>query len=56
MVLFFGCWGPEEQIYRDEMEIAVSDGVMTAYHIAYSRIAGKPKVPAHYSPTHSNLL
>ena len=55
MVLFFGCWGPEEQIYQDEMERAVSDGVMTSYEVAYSRRADSPKVQL-YSMGHIHQL
>ena len=44
MVLFYGCWGPEEQIYQEEMENAISENVLTSYHVAYSRMADSPKV------------
>ena len=44
-VLFYGCRSPEKDyIYKDELEKAKEDGILTDLCIAYSRVPGQPKV------------
>jgi NADPH-ferrihemoprotein reductase len=44
-VLFFGCRHPEKDyIYREELEKAKEDGLLTDLCVAYSRVPGQPKV------------
>jgi cytochrome P450/NADPH-cytochrome P450 reductase len=41
-LLFFGCRGPDDFLYQDELQAWVAQGV-TELYTAYSRIEGQPK-------------
>lgn len=44
MKLFFGCRYPSMQLYRREIESMQEEGIISEYHVAYSRKAGQAKV------------
>ena len=44
MELFYGCRTEAEQCYKQEMEGAKDNGVLSNYHVAFSRKEGVPKV------------
>ena len=44
MELYYGCRTEAEQCYKEEMEDAKQNGVLSNYHVAYSRKEGVPKV------------
>lgn len=44
-VLFFGCRAPDvDYIYSDELQAAAAGPALGALHVAFSRVAGQPKV------------
>lgn len=47
-LLFYGCWGDDEQIYKDEMAQYKESGALQDYHVAKSRKPDAPKVSSFY--------
>ena len=44
MTLFFGCRHPEMQLYKDEIQQMLFEGVLDKFYVAFSRDAEIPKV------------
>lgn len=54
--LFFGCRYPSMQLYKEEIEQMMEQGIIHEYHVAYSRDPGQPKVIPHLPTIHYLII